>query len=100
MTAQAWVTLAIGIVGIVGVIATVRQRLTADLRSAWWSRAQWALDQTHDRDDDDIRGDGWAALGHLTESAMITPDDQLLLTAIAVGRRHRHNERNGPEVSP
>lgn len=46
MTAQAWVTLGVGIFAAVGVIAGILQKTYFDRRAEWWRRATWAVDHT------------------------------------------------------
>ncbi|MFC8281278.1 hypothetical protein [Rhodococcoides kroppenstedtii] len=50
MPAQAWVTLIVGVLAVVGVALTVRQRTRADNRAQSWQRITWCLERTVYRD--------------------------------------------------
>ena len=41
-----WVTLIVGVLAVVGVALTVRQRTVADKRAQAWQRITWCLDHT------------------------------------------------------
>ncbi|MCT2089448.1 hypothetical protein M3D92_09110 [Micrococcus terreus] len=61
---------------------TIRQKTTADNRSAWWNRVQWAMDAAMD-DDDQRRATGMAAIEMMQDSELATPADQAFLSVVA-----------------
>lgn len=89
MTAQAWVTLIIGVIGFGGVIGGILQRTYADLRAEWWRRAAWAVDHILS-EADDATVVGMEVLGRLQESRLaVRADRQMFANWIepaAIGR--------------
>jgi hypothetical protein len=67
------VALGTGIVTLLGVRATIRQKDATDRRSEWWRRASWALERTAAEDD------ATAALGWQVLTALL--NDRELATA-------------------
>ncbi|MDQ2629338.1 hypothetical protein [Mycolicibacter senuensis] len=51
MPPQSWVTLIVGGLATVGVIATWQQKNRADRRSEWWRRTTWAFERTFSDND-------------------------------------------------
>lgn len=82
MPAQAWVTLAVGLIATVGVLITWRQKNTADRRSEWWRRTTWAFERTFS-DDQEQRRLGWSLLLVLVTSKLVTKGDSDFVQAIA-----------------
>lgn len=62
MPAQAWVTLIVGLLAVVGVVGTVSQRTRADNRSQSWQRITWCLERTVS-DNPDEAALGWTVFG-------------------------------------
>ncbi|MCZ4517656.1 hypothetical protein O4220_03945 [Rhodococcus ruber] len=88
MPAQAWVTLVVGVLAVVGVALTVRQRTVADKRAQAWQRITWCLDHTMSTDDAEAAL-GWDIYGAVTDSPLITRTEQDVLVALA-DRALRH----------
>ena len=61
---------------------TIRQKTTADNRSAWWNRVQWAMDAAL-AEDDQRRATGLAAIEMMQDSELATPADQTFLSVVA-----------------
>ena len=80
MPAQAWVTLIVGVLAVIGVGLTVRQRTVADKRAQAWQRITWCLDHT-------VSGDlerfelGWDIYATVTDSPLITTTERAVLRA-------------------
>lgn len=72
---------AAALVALVVGVATVRQRDRADQREQWWQRARWALELTFSDDEDLVRR-GYAAVHHLTRSALAGDDERKLIQAM------------------
>lgn len=82
MPAQAWITLIVGLVATVGVIATLRQRTRADNRREWWSRFQWAMDATYSEHPQQ-RIDGWRVIAVLAAGDLLTSEEEAYIRAVA-----------------
>ncbi|SIS23082.1 hypothetical protein [Williamsia sterculiae] len=82
MPAQAWVTLVVGVVAAVGVIATWWQKNHADRRAEWWRRLSWAFDNALD-EDPAKSSFGWLMVEHLGRSQLATKADDELLQKVA-----------------
>jgi hypothetical protein len=82
MSAQAWVTLVVGIVATVGVLVTWRQKNDADRRSEWWRRTTWAVERSVGSDDVEAEL-GWKLLGALVVPRLVTKSDFGVLQVIA-----------------
>ncbi|WP_285183811.1 hypothetical protein [Rhodococcus sp. MEB032] len=82
MPAQAWVTLIVGGVAIVGVLLTWWQKNTADRRSEWWRRTTWAFERTFSESDTEAKL-GWKVLETLVASKLATKDDSDIVQVIA-----------------
>ncbi|OZG28888.1 hypothetical protein BH683_012455 [Williamsia sp. 1138] len=95
MTAQAWVTLVVGTVGIVGVLITLYQRDRADRRSEWWRRATWAVERTFSETEEEA-ATGFAVLAVLVQSNLITATERDMVTALAQQALEADNEDNDP----
>ncbi|CCQ18014.1 putative uncharacterized protein [Rhodococcus sp. AW25M09] len=80
--AQAWVTLIVGVLAVVGVALTVRQRTVADKRAQAWQRITWCLDHTVS-DDDDEAGLGWDIYAAVTDSPLMTTTEKAVLKVVA-----------------
>ncbi len=92
MTAQAWVTLVVGIVAVVGVGFTIVQRTRADNRREWWARFSWALDAAYSTDADQRR-DGWRIVTALTRSPLATETEETVIEALTRPPPHANNGR-------
>ncbi|KXO99190.1 hypothetical protein [Tsukamurella pseudospumae] len=82
MPAQAWVTLIVGLVAAIGVVATWRQKVEADRRAEWWRRVSWAFDHVLSGDDQRVTF-GWTILIRLRESRLATRDDRAVFGFLA-----------------
>ncbi|MBY4209784.1 hypothetical protein HQO42_03710 [Rhodococcus fascians] len=82
MPAQSWVTLVVGVLAVVGVALTIRQRTIADKRAQAWQRITWCLDHTVSMDDTEAAL-GWDIYGAVTDSPLITRTEQDVLVAVA-----------------
>lgn len=82
MPAQAWVTLVVGVLAVVGVALTIRQRTVVDKRAQAWQRITWCLDHTVSADDAEAAL-GWDIYGAVTDSPLITRTEQDVLVAVA-----------------
>ncbi|AMY19944.1 hypothetical protein R4172_04515 [Rhodococcus kroppenstedtii] len=82
MNAQAWVTLVVGVLAVVGVAMTVRQRTVADRRAQAWQRIAWCLDHTVGDKPVEVEL-GWDIYGTVTESPLVTNTEKGLLKVIA-----------------
>ena len=82
MPAQAWVTLIVGVLAVVGVALTVRQRTIADKRTQAWQRITWCLDHTVGNDPDEAEL-GWDIYATVTDSPLITKTEEAVLVAVA-----------------
>ncbi|WP_328813566.1 hypothetical protein [Rhodococcus sp. NBC_00297] len=82
MPAQAWVTLIVGVLAVVGVALTIRQRTVADKRAQAWDRITWCLDHTLSKDDDEAEL-GWDVYATVTDSPLITKTEEAVLVAVA-----------------
>ncbi|WP_454561911.1 hypothetical protein [Mycobacterium haemophilum] len=105
MLAQAWVTLIVGGLAAVGVIATWQQKNRADRRSEWWRRTTWAFERTFSSDDAQAEL-GWKMLDTLLRSTLATRDDsdivQVIAEHAALGATTQednigHTETSGPQ---
>jgi hypothetical protein len=76
------VTLIVGSIATVGVVATWQQKNRADKRSEWWRRTQWACERTFttDYDQEEL---GWKILSALVRSRLATKDDFEIVQVIA-----------------
>lgn len=82
MPAQAWITLFVGVLGIAGVIGTIRQRALADARAQAWQRITWCLD--HTVSDNDAEAElGWRLYSTIITSKLITDTERAVLTEVA-----------------
>jgi hypothetical protein len=82
VTAQAWVTLFVGLAATVGVLVTWRQKNDSDRRSEWWRRAAWAFERS--LSDSDAEAElGWKVLGTLVQPKLVTKSDFGVLRVIA-----------------
>ncbi|OZC51449.1 hypothetical protein CH286_04330 [Rhodococcus sp. WWJCD1] len=88
MPAQTWVTLIVGVLAVVGVALTIRQRTVADRRAQAGQRITWCLDHTVSTDDAEAAL-GWDIYGAVTDSPLITRTEQDVLVALA-DRALRH----------
>ncbi|WP_113716165.1 hypothetical protein [Arthrobacter dokdonensis] len=61
-----------------------RQRLVADKRDQWWTRAQWAIDSALDSRVD-VKLTGLKVLTSLKAGSLATPEDVALFNSIARG---------------
>ncbi|WP_027507174.1 hypothetical protein [Rhodococcus sp. UNC23MFCrub1.1] len=82
MPAQAWVTLIVGVLAVVGVALTVRQRTIADKRTQAWQRITWCLDHTVGDDPDEAEL-GWDIYTTVTDSPLITSTEKGVLKVVA-----------------
>ena len=82
MPAQAWVTLIVGVLAVVGVALTVRQRTRADNRAQSWQRITWCLERTVSKDDDEATL-GWEVFGTVARTPFIAATDRDTLQTIA-----------------
>ncbi len=75
---------AIGAIGalVVGIL-TIRQRASADARTQWWARVQWAVDLALESEDS-RRTVGLDALALLATSPLAGPDDDAFLAGLSV----------------
>lgn len=77
MPSQAWIALAVGVIGFSGVIAGIMQKTHADKRAEWWRRATWAVDHSLS-DDVDAQVLGFDVLAKLQGSPLATESDREL----------------------
>ena len=82
MPAQSWVTLIVGVLAVVGVMLTVRQRTRADNRAQSWQRITWCLERTVS-DDAEEAALGWQIYGTVAATAFIAKTDRDTLQAVA-----------------
>lgn len=71
-----------GLVAVVGVVATLIQRNRADNRREWWMRFQWAMESTYSGDEG-RRRDGWRILRTLVVSNIATKSEEDLILELA-----------------
>lgn len=81
MPTQAWVTLIVGLVAVVGVLVTWRQKNTADRRSEWWRRLAWAYERTFE-DDPAQQELGWKLIAVLMDSPLATVGDSDIVQVV------------------
>ena len=92
--AAAYATLAVGVLALVGVLATAvvalvtsnratRARADNDRRERWWERAQWAMERACDPDPTK-RAVGLTVLASLGKSDLASPDEQVMLAQVAL----------------
>ncbi len=92
--AAAYATLAVGVLALVGVLATAvvalvttnratRARADNDRRERWWERAQWAMERASDPDPTK-RAVGLTVLASLGKSDLASPDEQVMLAQVAL----------------
>jgi hypothetical protein len=75
------VTLIVGLVAIVGVLVTWRQKNTADRRSEWWRRTAWAFERS--LSDNNVEAElGWMVLRTLAGSTLATRSDSDIVQVI------------------
>ncbi|MBX5330587.1 hypothetical protein HQO90_06305 [Rhodococcus fascians] len=82
MSAQAWITLIVGLLAVVGVAGTVSQRTRADNRSQSWQRITWCLERTVSENDDEAAL-GWKVFGTVATTPFIAKTDRRTLRVIA-----------------
>ncbi|WP_242640286.1 hypothetical protein [Rhodococcoides fascians] len=82
MPAQAWVTLIVGVLAVVGVALTVRQRTVADKRAQAWQRITWCLERTTSENEAEAAL-GWDIYTPVTDSPLITRTERDVLRAVA-----------------
>ena len=82
MPAQAWATLIVGVLAVVGVALTVRQRTVADKRAQAWQRITWCLERTTSENEAEAEL-GWDIYATVTDSPLITTTEQDVLVAVA-----------------
>ncbi|WP_235673637.1 hypothetical protein [Mycolicibacter algericus] len=75
-------TLIVGGLATVGVIATWQQKNRADRRSEWWRRTTWAFERTFSDNDSQARL-GWSILHTLIRSRLATVDDNDIVQVIS-----------------
>ncbi|MEB3069905.1 hypothetical protein [[Mycobacterium] vasticus] len=99
MPPQSWVTLIVGGLATIGVIATWQQKNRADRRSEWWRRTSWAFERTFAANTSQARL-GWSLLATLMRSKLATVDDIDIVQVIAehgtlayVGKEDSHGSR-------
>lgn len=81
-------TILVGLLGLVGVIATIRQRANAEAADRFWKRLMWALDAAMS-DDPRARHTGEHTLRILTTHRDCTDDDRRLIrNALEANLRH------------
>ena len=88
---QAAVTLCVGLLALIGVLVTWRQKNIADRRSEWWRRTQWALEQTFSNAGNEMQSEiGFKVLGVQVGSPMMTHHDyelgQVIFVQLLSGR--------------
>nr|WP_294637887.1 hypothetical protein [uncultured Rhodococcus sp.] len=77
-----WVTLIVGVLAVVGVALTVRQRTVADKRAQAWQRITWCLDHTVSDNGDEAEL-GWDIYETVTDSPLITATERGVLLVVA-----------------
>jgi hypothetical protein len=82
MPAQAWITLFVGLLAVVGVGLTIDQRTRADNRAQSWQRITWCLDHTISADDDEAAL-GWTLFGTVASTRFIARTDRDTLQTLA-----------------
>ena len=77
-----WVTLFVGVLAVVGVALTVRQRTVADKRAQAWQRITWCLERTTSENEAEAAL-GWDIYTPVTDSPLITRTERDVLRAVA-----------------
>ena len=77
-----WATLIVGVLAVVGVALTVRQRTVADKRAQAWQRITWCLERTTS-DNEAEAALGWDIYTPVTDSPLITRTERDVLRAVA-----------------
>lgn len=77
--------LLVAVLGFTGVMLTLRQRARSDRHTAWWARAQWAIDLSLSADPE-TRSVGFEAMTVLGRSATASAADLQVLD-VAFTRR-------------
>lgn len=95
MSAQAWVTLVVGLAATGGGLAAWHQKNIADRRSEWWRRVTWALERTFSADDAEATL-GWNLLKTLIQSKLATRGDRDVIQAIAEHAAIDDDPEGGP----
>ena len=80
--AQAWLTLIVGSLAAIGVIASWQQKNKADRRSEWWRRVAWSFERAFS-DSETQAQFGWKVLATLVRSTLATRDDFDIVQAIS-----------------
>lgn len=81
-------TILVGLLGLIGVLATLRQRARAEAADRFWKRLMWALDAAM-ADDPRKRESGERALRTLARHRECTHDDRRLIrNTLASNARH------------
>ena len=81
-------TILVGILGLIGVLTTLRQRARAEATDRFWKRLMWALDAAMS-DDPRTREAGERTLLALRRHPEATADDKRLIRTVPNGNR-RH----------
>ena len=101
MPAQAWITLLVGVLGIVGVVGTIRQRTIADARAQAWQRITWCLD--HTVSDNDTEAElGWTMYSTVSKSKLITSTERDVIRTVSehAMRRALAQEPDAEDTEP
>ncbi|MFT3660818.1 MAG: hypothetical protein QM809_05320 [Gordonia sp. (in: high G+C Gram-positive bacteria)] len=104
MTAQAWVTLMVGLPATIGVVGTLWQRqhseqidrehrLEIDSRSEWWRRFQWAAEQSVAQNPE-ARLLGRRVLRGLLRSSLLTGSEREIAAMLVVNRAEGEEVRD------
>lgn len=86
--------LIVGLIGLAGVLATMRQRAAAEAAQRFWSRLMWALDAAMD-DDPRTRQTGERTLHVLMRHPECTDEDRRLIRTVLDGNRRHYRGRRG-----
>lgn len=97
MTAQAWVTLVLGLPSLIIAFITWRQRNANDARDQWWKRVTWAVDKTLDEDPATSEVGTEALLAIWNEGAPRGIDTNLLATFAAQRLRTDEPGQTAPD---
>lgn len=88
-------SLIVGILAVVGVLATLWQRqrseqkdrahrIRNDDRAEWWKRCQWAIEQATNPPTDEANRIGFAVLTSLSRSPLVGDSERDIIRAVAI----------------
>lgn len=95
MTADEWIKLSqvvVAALGIFGMLASYRQKLSSDNRTEWYRRYAQSTEWTF-REEAEAKLIGWVNLRDLGFSSLITSTEVALARALALGEEGQDNDR-------